>query len=382
MTVEMTSRQRLLAAIRHQEPDRVPISPRHYDYLHGVEGCHCWMHYLRFAQRMGADPLLIVEPRWSNYVFHFEGRYDDIPGVDLRMEILDDGDARLVRRIFHTPAGDLTCVHQLPTKESQVTMDHLVEPPVKSRADLEKLRFLLPAPETAYVQDVALIKELVGERGIVEVRATQGTDQFLVDAVGVEPAFLLYYDDRELLRELLSMFNVYHQAVIRQALEAGVEMVFDTWYNASMSIGWSPAQFRELFLPFIKANVDLVHGYGAIYDYYDDGRMDRTLEFLAEAGVDVVQTLTPPPMGDVDLASAKARIGDRVCLKGNLDQVNVILRGTPVEIGESVRRTVGIGAPGSGFILSTADSLRPETPWENVVAFFDAARACARVYHP
>jgi uroporphyrinogen decarboxylase len=377
MAAQMTSKQRLLTTIRHQEPDRVPISPRYYDYLRGVEGCHCWMHYLRFAEKVGADPLFIIEPRWSNYFYHYEGRYDDLENVRVDLQIRDEGTRKLVRQVFKTPAGDLTCVHQLPSRESAITMDHMLEPLIKSRQDLEKLPFLFPKPETAFVGDALLVKDIVGERGLVEVHPTQGTDQFLVDALGVEQAFMAYYDDRPMIVELLGLFNRHHQAIMRQALEAGAEMIFDAWYNTSMSIGWSPAQFRELFVPFIRENVELVHSYGAIYDYYDDGKMDKTLEYLADAGVDVVQTLTPPPMGDVDLASAKARIGNRVCLKGNVDQVNVILRGTPAEIREAVRTAVSIGAPGGGYILSTADSIRPETPSENVDAFFAAAHEFA-----
>ena len=214
----------------------------------------------------------------------------------------------------------------------------------------------------------------MGERGLVECRPTQGTDQFLVDAVGVEGSLLLYYDDRDLLKELVRLFNSTTQAIMKRALEAGAEVIFDAWYNCSMSVGWSPAHFQEVFLPHIRENADLAHSHGAIYHYYDDGKMDKTLELLADAGVDIVETLSPPPMGDVDLRSAKARVGDRVCLKGNVDQVNVILPQTPEEIRESVRETIRIGAPGGGYILSTADSIRPETPWENVVAFFDAAK--------
>ena len=378
MSVSMTSKQRLWATIRHQEPDRVPISPRYYDYLLGVEGCHCWMHYLRFGEKMGIDPILTIEPKWHNYLLRHAGPYDDLPGVKVEMEVSNERERTLVRRRFKTPAGDLTDVRQIPTRESLITFDHMIEFPVKSRADLEKLPFILPKPETAYMGDVIATRDLAGERGLVECRPTQGTDQFLVDAVGVEGAFLLYYDDREMLKELVRIFNQHTQAIMRRALEAGAEMIFDAWYNASMSVGWSPAQFRELFLPHIRANVELTHSYRAIYHYYDDGKMDKTLEPLAEAGVDVVETLSPPPMGDVDLASAKARIGDRVCLKGNVDQVNVILPGTPAEIREAVRQTVAAAAAGGGFILSTSDSIRPETPWENVAAFFDAAKELAR----
>ena len=377
MNTTITPKERLLAAIAHKETDRVPICPRCYDYLLGVEGCICWKHFLRFAEKMEIDPLLYVEPMWNNYLLRHTGPYDDLEGVRVEVEITNDGGGTRVRRRFDTPAGEVTDLRQIPTRESLISFDHIIEHPIKGREDLEKIPFLLPKPETAFVGDVIAAKELVGERGLVACRPTQGTDQFLVDAVGVVGSMLLYYDDRDLLKELVRIFNAYTQAIMKRALDAGIEMIFDAWYNCSMSVGWSPAQWKEMFLPHIQQNVELAHCYGALYHYYDDGKMDRTLEHLAEAGVDVVSTLSPPPMGDIDLRSAKTRIGDRVCLKGNVDQVNVILQGTPEEIREAVREAVEIGAPGGGFILSTSDSIRPETPWENVKAYFDAAKEFA-----
>ncbi len=377
MPASMTCKERVLTAARRGIPDRVPICPRYYDFLNGTRGCSCWMHYLRFGQEMGIDPMLHVYPQWNNYLLRHVGPYDDLPGVTAHIEVSNLADRTLVRRRFVTPAGELTDLRQIPRKETLITFDHVIEPLLKGRQDLDKMRFLLPAPETAYLGDVSEVIALVGDRYLVECRPTQGTDQFLVDAIGVEGAFLLYYDDREMLKELIALFNACTQAIMRRALEAGAEVIFDAWYNTSMSVGWSPRQYQELFLPYIRSNVELTHSYGALYHYYDDGKMDRTLEFLADAGVDVIETLSPPPMGDVDLASAKARIGKRVCLKGNVDQVNVILPGTPAEIRAVVADTIRIGAPGGGFILSTSDSLRPETPPENVAAFFEAAREYA-----
>jgi uroporphyrinogen-III decarboxylase len=285
-----------------------------------------------------------------------------------------------VRRRFATPAGELTDLRMLPDRTLGIGFDHVVEPPAKDRADLERLFFLLPDPARAEVHDLPAMQALLGDEGVVACRPTRGTDQFLVDAVGVESSLLLYYDDRPFLVELLRRFNAYTQAVMRRALEAGVLMIFDPWYNCGLSVGWSLAQWRELFLPHIRANAALTHDYGAIYSYYDDGKMAATLEDLADAGVDVVETLTPPPMGDVDLAAAKRRVGGRLCLKGSVDQVHVILPGPPERIWEAVRRAVEIGAPGGGFILGTADSIRPETPPAHADAYFAAAREFAAAY--
>ena len=193
-----------------------------------------------------------------------------------------------------------------------------------------------------------------------------------MDATGVEQALLLYYDDRELLVELLRLFNNHHRAILKRVLEQRVDVIFEPWYNCSMSVGWSPTQCREIFLPFVKQNIDLIHEHETLVEHYNDGKMDAVLEDLAESGCDIVETLAPPPLGDVDLASAKERIGDRACLKGHIDQVNLICNGDPDRIRDAVRSAIETAGP-TGFILGTADSIRPESPLENIQAYFDAA---------
>ena len=97
------------------------------------------------------------------------------------------------------------------------------------------------------------------------------------------------------------------------------------------------------------------------------------LETFVDCGIDVLQTLTPPPIADVDLAEAKCRIGDRVCLMGYVDLLHVLLRGTPELIEHTVKEALEIAGP-EGFILGTSDSVRDGTPVENVRAYFDAAK--------
>jgi uroporphyrinogen decarboxylase len=63
-----------------------------------------------------------------------------------------------------------------------------------------------------------------------------------------------------------------------------------------------------------------------------------------------------------------------VCLSGGIDLIYVVKMGTPELIRERVREAIRVAAPGGGYILGTSDSIRDETPLENVRAFFDAGR--------
>ena len=141
------------------------------------------------------------------------------------------------------------------------------------------------------------------------------------------------------------------------------------------SSGWSPSLFEELFVPQIREHVELTHSYGAFYDYYDDGKLADTMEMIADAGVDVLETCTPPPVGDFDLAEAKARIGSKTTIKGYVDLLYVIKHGTPDMVDDTVKQAMSVGKAGGGFILGSSDSFREGTPPGNLEAYW---RACKR----
>jgi hypothetical protein len=334
-----------MRTIRHEETDRVAISPRYFDWLIGTQGCTCVNHCMWVQDHYEHDLMVTYRAPQHNYLLDHAQPYNDLEGVRTEIRTEFAGDTMIVRRRFFTPAGELTDMRSVTPPGSVVTFPHVIEPPVKDRRDVEKIRFLLQPPEQAFVGEIPLLRRLIGDRGLLMVQATQGVEQFLMDALGVQQALLLYHDDREMLVELLRIFNEHHCAILKDILERGVEIVFEPWYNCSMSVGWSPGQYREIFLPFIKHNIELIHSYGALVDHYNDGRMDAVLEDLADAGCDVIETLAPPPLGDVDLASAKRRIGAKTCLKGHIDQVNLICRGKPEDIREAVRAAIEVAAP-------------------------------------
>jgi len=78
--------------------------------------------------------------------------------------------------------------------------------------------------------------------------------------------------------------------------------------------------------------------------------------------------MDPPPLGDTDLADAKARIGGRVFLKGNVDSVNILLDGTVGRVRENAREKLDAAMEKGGYILSSACSVAPRVPPEHVLA--------------
>ena len=99
---------------------------------------------------------------------------------------------------------------------------------------------------------------------------------------------------------------------------------------------------------------------------------------MAGSGASGIECLDPPPLGRVELEDAKRRVGGRIFVKGNIDPVHVLLAGDPGSVRADALRRVAAGRPGGRFILSTACSIAPHTPRDNVAVLADVAEEAGR----
>lgn len=376
MAKRMTSKERLLAAIRHEEPDYVPVGPRTWVWLLERYGSASWMYELKAAQEFAYDPIMHIPSPFPNYISDLTASYEELNDVQVDLHLKRYENSTALVRTFHTPAGTLTdrLARLKPGVGYGMDPDpHWEERLVKSTSDLACLPFLLPQPTPQDYLDLVAIQDEVGTRGLVNFYVNSAIDHGAGWCMDIEDLMVASIKQPELVRGLLSIFHEYTMAQTKCALEAGVEVIFCPFYFASLSVGWSPGFYRDFILPLVQEQVALVHAAERLYHYYDDGKVTKILPWLAECGVDLLSTLPPPPVGDVDLAEVKSTYGDRICFNGNIDIVNVIKHGTPDLIREQVRQAILAAAEGGGFVLGTSDSIR-EAPQENVAAFFRAGR--------
>ncbi len=380
MAAEMTSRERILTTLRHEEPDRVPISPRASKFLGryyaDVSG---WERNFQAIEEFGWDYLMSAGTPVPNFIGYCPlSGYEILePEVKVELDVQEDDRVHTVDRTFHTPAGPLHDVVMKPKPRGEFgfspTPRH-VEPLFKSREDLARLKYLFVKPEKVKWDKIHRVKEIVDGKGGIASWVVRGPlTRTGADAWEMSEMMLAYYDDRQLFREYVGTFFEQTMAETKAVLEQGAELLDCTWYYCSISTGWSPEIYREEFAPLIKKQAELAHSYDAIYMLYDDGKVMGNLETMRDCGIDILWDIPPPPMGDVDLAEAKRRIGDDVTLFGFVDHMNVVTFGTPELIRETVRDAIQIGAPGGGFILGTSDSIQDMAPVENVRAYSEAA---------
>jgi uroporphyrinogen decarboxylase len=374
---KMTSRQRLLAAYRHQPVDRIPCSPRVSAWMREYYGDAGYETILRMADEFGFDPHTNVSV-FSHPVGLTPSVNFSLPGVEATaVEEEMDSDLRVVRRIFKTPAGTLTDVTKIPPAGDRTfgmsPNPFRTEFLVKDIEDLEALRYLMPDQADISLEPYFAVERLFGERGLVALNIMSPLCHRAGDVLSMENLMIAYYEDRALFDALLALFQEQMMAEIEHAIQGGVVHFFANWYYNSMSSGWSPTIWEEAFAPQLTAMCERVHAAGGTVNFYDDGAFMPIAELLADTGIDVLQTLTPPPVGDTDLAELKRLIGDRVCLMGYVDLIYVVQRGTPELIARTVKEAIDIAGP-TGFILGSSDSFRDGTPVENIRAYFAAAR--------
>jgi len=125
-------------------------------------------------------------------------------------------------------------------------------------------------------------------------------------------------------------------------------------------------QYESWLVPFQKRVIDAVRAEKAfIYDHTCGAIGDR-LDLMSSTGIHGLETLDPPPLGTVQLNEAKRILKDRVFIKGNVDPVNTVLKKDAGRAREDIEKVYAVGSEGGQYIMSTACSIPPAAPVENV----------------
>lgn len=130
----------------------------------------------------------------------------------------------------------------------------------------------------------------------------------------------------------------------------------------------SPRQYEEFVLPYQRLVCKRLRELGARSVIHICGKASKMLESIAGAGADCFEA-----DWQVDLADAKARIGRRMCLKGNLHTTK-LLEGTPEQVRGDAREAIRKAASGGRFILSSGCAVARDTPPCNIEAMVEEAR--------
>jgi hypothetical protein len=336
----MTSRERLLAAWSFRAPDRVPIeidiSPEAKTYPEAVR-------VLSFIRDEADDFIGVPGIDWG------------FAGLDAayREEVLSETSEHVRRkRVYATEAGDFTAI-TLHRKDEVIGSDfHWERRYVHDLSDLERMaeavRRRRPTDGTAFAE----AGRRIGERGLPQVGVWHPLG-WLVRHATMEEVYIWMAQEKRTVHRFLSNANAQVADTVAAAIREGIGPVFGVTAHEMLIPPWmGMAAFDEMVTPYDTAVNAAVHAGGGRVRAHCHGNCGAYLEKFSSIGIDSLEPLEGPPFGDVDLAEAKRRVGDRMLLSGNVAS-NLFPMMSDAEVRRAVRDAIRDGAAGGGFTLRT-----------------------------
>ncbi len=373
--VSMTSRQRMLAAIRFEELDHVPCS---FMLFKGL-----WIQsttYLDFIHEqiaLGLDTFVQIPPRQPGLVsdsYNLYGlpvHFDPEVTVHEWKETRKDERWPVLVKEYRTPVGLLRAEvnkdDEWPYPDHVPFLDDHLETRsrkfiVGDRTDLESLRYLLvpPSPDdvAAFRADSRPSLEYAKEHDLL-VAGGWGVGADLIGWIyGLQNMIYASHDQPAFIHELLQLIDKWNRTRMQVVLEAGVDLYIKrAWYeNCDF---WSPKAWREFILPILRSDAQLAHEHGALFGYVITSNCMPLLEMIAEAGVDVIIGVDPSRW---DLALTKRKLAGRTCIWGGVNGHLTVERGSVDTVRAEVGEALRVFGDNGGFILSPVDNVRELNP--------------------
>ncbi len=350
----MNSKKRVCTAFSHIEPDRVPID---YEANPEID--------LRLKEHFGLakddnDGLL------EKLGVDFRRVYVPYIGPRLHAEIeglsVDAAWGIRMRWVEHESGGYMDyCDWPL----ANATVEEVEAWPMPSPDDYD---YSVVVPACRKYKDYCIITGHPGFGDIINSSGMMRTmEQVLVDLITDDPAGLLLIDRK----------NDIKVEVLRRTLEAADGRIDVLWIGEDLGtqIGpmISPAIFRKHIRPRLQKYVDLGKQYGIPVMIHSCGSSSWAFEDFIEMGISVVDTLQPEA-ANMAPAYLKEKFGSRLSFHGMISTAGPVAYGTVDDVVKNVRETLEIMKPGGGYALSPTHMLQSNSPTENVVAMYEAAK--------
>ena len=374
-----TSRERVLAALNHEEPDRVPIvlgvsnatgiKMKPYRQIKKLIGVQAPDEYLYQWPELGtakidAQTMLRL--------------HSDVRGVrDLEPQhILKANQLRPAHSDYIDSWGS-GAIEIAPDDWFPGVHPLLNATTVEEVENYDGWPDMTDPSRVAHVADVARKLAETNEYAILatpwllfpfeRAYAMQGLENFLLN-MALHPEFAV-----ALLKKNAEQCKVLMGAFLEQ-LGGNVDMIkIGDDLGTQVSLMISPKMYRQMlkpihadFIRFIKERTK------AKVFFHTDGDVEPLIEDFIEIGVDILNPIQTSAGKMSDLKSLKSKYGGRIVFCGAIDTHRVLPFGTPDEVRAEVKRVIQALGPGGGFMLGPVHTIMDDVPAQNVLAMVDA----------
>lgn len=356
----MTGRERILTALSLTEPDRVPL------FIHGInEGPIMGLgKYLTnglpegkmLHQMSDAEKVKLIDTLFLILDVHEIDGYTCLPlgpGTEFsdQASVVDDWGVGFTR----SP-------HGIPVPSSH---------PIQSRKDLE--HYTPPEPNRDQLFAVDLMKDRFKDNKAI-FWMMRGAFVRSWRLTGMQNYMLKLFDSPSFLHTIAEMVTQYSLAQLEMLGNAGLDVLIveDDIADKNTTL-ISPDHFAEFILPYNRRLVDRAHAMGLKVVRHSDGNLWPIIDMLIAAGYDGLNPLEP--QAGMQLRKVKDYCGDRLCLLGNIDCMELLPSGTPQQVTDAVQQAIQDAGKGGGLIICSSNTLHPGVDPDNCIAMFEAVKA-------
>ncbi|GBC96137.1 Uroporphyrinogen decarboxylase [bacterium HR16] len=347
----MTPRERVLKALRREEPDRVPI----HDGL--------WAETVRRWQREGL-PAEIPAEDYFGYEIVGIG-FDPSPMFEVKTLYKDD---HVI--VQTTPYGGVR-----KNFRTYASTPEIIDWAVKSKEDWLRIKERL-RPDYTRVDWVSLrqrYQQARSENKCIVLTAAVGYDH-LQSYVKSEELLVIMHDDPDWFRDMVQTHALLVLEMARMILDSGYPCDAAFLFN---DMGYrngplfSPKMYRECIMDSDKMLCDFFHSRGMPVIYHTDGDVRLLIPGLIEAGIDCLQPLEAK--ANMDVRELKKQYGDRLAFMGNID-TRKMADPDPSVIEEEIRSKFEVAMKGGGYLYHSDHSVPPSVSFEQYCRTIDLVR--------
>jgi len=350
----LNCKERVLAAVNHEEPDRVPFNlnlcPRLWEEVASFFGVS--------VEKAMASPEICGD--------FFPPGYQPLP-LEVRYararKVLPDGK-------YIDEWGTL----RDPKFRGGGTIDWFVDHPIKEPEDLDAYEFPDPDKDRCLNELDEYIRKY-GDEYVVRGRTGEGWGLFEHAAHflhGFEAFLKDLYLRPKFMEDLLDRVTEYRVEVVKRVMEREIDWIdMGADYGSQQGPLINPSLWRKFEKPRLRKIFELPRKKGVHVHLHSDGNIVELIPDLIEVGITILNPIQPLAM---DPALIKEKFGKELCFDGTLDVQHTLPYGSPKDVENEVKtrmRTVGYDG---GLILAPSHTVTEEVPLENVIALIKAIK--------
>lgn len=338
----ITSTERILQAIKGLKPDRIPVCPYGYKSWFEKAGSE-WQ-----KKMITETDIMLITENTNDIVVLLGENYKEVYKVEFKDNFKIENiktSTKNLRRITRIEGDTEWTVEQLLKNEEDI--NNLLSIPFEPFTDLN-------------IDEYKYFEEIIGSNGIVLNRISDAAS-IPYDLLSPEDYYMFLIDNEMLINRFTEKiaFRVY--SYLEKLIAKGVDKFVIAGSERLGGGLTNPKYFDNLVFNYDKELVRLVHRSGGIAQIHIHGRVKNYLEKIISMGFDCIEPLEQPPGGDIFLMESRKVVGNRICIFGNMDDLQFLNFATEKEvIIRTLQSILDAGINGRYILGGTSSSLFTE----------------------